>query len=60
MVLFPSHVLSLSDLSFRQLRLRNRRLRMEGIAKIDVSWKSFLKNSRMFFNVFLKPWEPFF
>ena len=36
--------LSISDSSFRRLGLPHRRSRMEGIANIDFSWKSFSKN----------------
>ena len=35
--LFPDHFLSLSDLNFQRLGLRNRRFRMEGVAKVDFS-----------------------
>ena len=37
-------VLAISDSIVRRLRLPNRGFRNEGIAKIDVSWKSFLEN----------------
>ena len=37
-------LLAISDSDFRRLGLPNRRFRMEGIAKIDFSWKSFSKN----------------
>ena len=36
--------LAISDSIFRRLGLPNRGFRMEGIAKHDFSWKSFLKN----------------
>ena len=39
--------LAIFESNFRRVGLQNRRFRMEGIAKIDLSWKSFLKNSGM-------------
>ena len=42
-----SFLLSISDLKFRRPGLPNRHFRMESIAKIDFSWKSFLMNSGM-------------
>ena len=58
--LFPGHFLSISESKFRRLGLPNRGFRMEGIAKIDFSWKSFLMNFGIDFYVFWMPWEPFF
>ena len=42
--LFLCYFLAISDSIFRRLGLPNRGVRMEGIATIDFSWKSFLKN----------------
>ncbi len=56
-----STFLATSDLKFRHLRFQNHCFRMEGIAKIDFSWKSFFCEFRTgFFCVFVKPWEQFF
>ena len=38
------YLLVISESNFRLLGVPNRGFRMEGIAKIDVSWRSFLKN----------------
>ena len=40
---------AIPDSIFRRLGLPNRGFRMEGIAKIDFSWKSFLNNFRILF-----------
>ena len=46
--------LSISELEFQRLGLPNRGFRIEGIAKIDFSWKSFL----MTFGIgFCRFWE---
>ena len=42
--LFRSHVLLISNSIFRCLGLPDRCFRMEGLAKIEFSWKSVLKN----------------
>ena len=42
--LLPGHFLAISNSNVRRLGLPNRCSRMESIAKIDFSWKSFLKN----------------
>ena len=49
-VFFPGHLLSLSDLNCRLLRLPESSFSHGMFAKIDLSWKSFLKNSGMDFS----------
>ena len=44
---------SISDSSVRRLGLQNRCFRIEGIAKFDLSWKSFLKNFGIDFDCFV-------
>ena len=58
--LFPGHFLLISDSNFRRLGLPNRGFRTEGIAKIDVSWKSFSQMLEWTFVVLGQPWELFF
>ena len=51
---------SISESTFRRLALPNRGFRMEVIAAVDFSWKSFLMNFGMAFDCFWSPWGPFF
>ena len=44
--------LSISDSRFRRVELPNHGFRIEGIAKNDFSWKSFLMKSRIVFSFF--------
>ena len=52
--------LSISLSKFRRLGLPNRGVRKESIAKDDLSWKSFLMNSRVDFGSFWKALGPVF
>ena len=51
--LFPGFFLSISDSIFQRLIFQNRCFRMEGIAQIEFSWKSFLKQFGIKFQCFL-------
>ena len=58
--LFPSHFLSISETKFQGLGLPNRGFRMERIAKIDFSRKSFFIQFGVDLCRFLEAWEAVF
>ena len=51
--------LSISDSNFRRSGLTHRRFRMEDIAKMYFSWKSFLKKFRFDFECFVDAFGAF-